>query len=70
MKKYLAFDIETANVDEVDSDGSLQALRPLGIACATALAQDNDKPFVWYGMTASGKPSAKISNLTRCMLCA
>lgn len=68
MKKYLAFDIETANTDEVDSDGDLQALRPLGIACATALAQDNDKPFVWHGITASGNPSAKMTKEEACAL--
>lgn len=61
MKKYLAFDIETANTDEIASDGDLLALRPLGISCATAIAQDIEKPFVWHGKTASGKPSAKMT---------
>jgi len=36
------------------ADGNIQALRPLGIACATTLAQDNEKPYVWHGKLLLG----------------
>jgi hypothetical protein len=59
-RKYLAFDIETAK--EVPGEGfDWKPHRPLGIACAAALASDGREPFVWHGKTAAGTPAGKMS---------
>ena len=60
MEILLAFHIETACTEE-SPNGDLNALRPLGITCATAIAQDITEPFVWHGKTTSGEPSAKMT---------
>ena len=58
--RYLAFDIETAKVlpDGVDD---ILAHRPLGIACAAALALDSGEEITWHGATASGSPAPRMS---------
>ena len=65
--KIVAFDIETANTEESIS-GDLSSLRPLGITCATALANDIDSPFVWHGKSDSGTPTAKMTREEACVL--
>jgi hypothetical protein len=60
MKRYLAFDIETAKIvpgDVVD----LLAHRPLGIACAAAVASDFPAPRVWHGKDESGGPGPQMN---------
>ncbi len=60
MRRYLAFDIETAKllpVEVVD----LKAHRPLGIACAALLAADQEKPRLWYSCGPGGKPAPKMT---------
>ena len=46
-RKYLAFDIETANITEDASDW--HSHRPFGISCAATLAADADQPTLWHG---------------------
>lgn len=60
MRRFLAFDIETAKVlpQEV---GELLAHRPLGIACAAAVANDLPKPLVWHGRDESGRPTGQMT---------
>ena len=60
MRRFLAFDIETAKVvpDVVDD---LLAFRPLGIACAAAVARDRSEPLVWHGMDDAGQPSDRMT---------
>ena len=60
MRKYLAFDIETANVTP-KSGNDILSLRPLGICCAAAVAQDIGEQLVWHGRNASGAPSEKMT---------
>jgi predicted PolB exonuclease-like 3'-5' exonuclease len=60
IRKYLAFDIETAK--EVPGDDfDWHAHRPLGIACAAALPSDASTPLLWYGKKADGTPAEKMS---------
>lgn len=59
MRKYLAFDIETAST--VDGD-DWRSCRPLGITCAAALASDaKARPVLWHGMTEDGAPAERMS---------
>ena len=59
LRKYLAFDIETANTD---TSSDWRESRPLGITCAAALASDApDNPILWHGVTADGTPAARMS---------
>lgn len=61
-RKYLAFDIETAKIlPQILPGGDILAHRPLGIACAAALATDNKEPRLFYSRDASGFPSAQMS---------
>jgi len=55
MRRFLAFDIETAKLLPAVVD-DLLAHRPLGIACAAAAASDLPQPLVWHGRDASGHP--------------
>lgn len=48
MRKYLAFDIETAKVVP-DAVNDILSYRPLGICCAAAVASDITEPMVWHG---------------------
>lgn len=59
MRRYLAFDIETASTVEGDD---WRTARPLGITCAAAVASDKpDAPVLWHGMTEDGEPAARMS---------
>jgi hypothetical protein len=60
MRRFLAFDLETAKiVPEPVVD--LLAHRPLGIACATATANDLQQPFIWHGRDAGGRPASRMT---------
>ena len=52
MRRYLAFDIETAKPFPENRDW--RAIRPLGIACAAAYGQEDPQPRAWYHRTNSG----------------
>lgn len=59
-KRFLAFDLETAKVlPETVTD--LFAHRPVGIACAAAVAADRRNPFVWHGGASRERPSPRLS---------
>lgn len=60
MKRLLAFDIETA---KVLPEGATDLLdhRPLGIACAAAVADDLRKALVWHGRDDSGCPTGQMT---------
>jgi hypothetical protein len=60
MKRFLAFDIETAKILPENVDDIL-AHRPLGIACAAASADDLPEPLVWRGRDESGSPSSRMT---------
>jgi hypothetical protein len=60
MRRFLAFDIETAKIVP-DEETNLLAHRPLGIACAVAVASDLADPIVWHGRDLDGRPSPKMS---------
>ena len=59
-RRYLAFDIETAKVLPPGVEDILDH-RPLGIACAAAVTSDTEDVATWYGRTAAGSPSPKMS---------
>ncbi len=61
MRRFLAFDIETAKLLPENVD-DLLAHRPLGIACAAAIANDLPQPLVWHGRDESGRPSGRMTN--------
>jgi hypothetical protein len=59
-RKYLAFDIETANqIPEGAADW--RAGRPLGITCAAALASESSRPLLFYSKTDSGDPADRMT---------
>lgn len=59
MRKYVAFDIETAKVlPEVRGD--LLRYRPLGIACAATL-DDQGSPEFWFSKLAAEKPESSMA---------
>ena len=60
MRRYLAFDLETANPFPENRDW--RSARPLGIACAAACGQDAPAPHAWWHRSQSG---AIESQLTR-----
>jgi hypothetical protein len=60
MKRFLAFDIETAKILPEAVDDIL-AHRPLGVTCAAASADDLPQPLVWHGRDESGSPSGRMS---------
>ena len=59
-KRYSAFDIETAKVLPAGTEDLLQH-RPLGIACAAAVAEDREEPLIWFGRGRSGGPAPRMS---------
>jgi hypothetical protein len=60
MRRFLAFDIETAKILPENVDDIL-AHRPLGIACAAAMADDLPQPLTWHGRDESGQPSGRMT---------
>ena len=62
MRRYLAFDIETAKPFPENRDW--RAIRPLGIACAAAYGQEDPSPEL--GTTApTPAPSSRPSTANR-----
>ncbi len=61
MRRFLAFDIETAKVLPV-AVSDILAHRPLGIACVAAFANDLPQPLVWHGRDESGRPSGQMTS--------
>ena len=53
MTRYLAFDIETAQ--PFPEDHNWHSIRPLGIACAAACGQDDQRPRAWYNRSPDGE---------------
>lgn len=61
MKRYLSFDIETAKVLPAEARDILKH-RPLGIACATAVAEDDtNSSFRWYGCDINKRPTRQMT---------
>ncbi len=61
MRKYVAFDIETAFFSD-DPSCDWRTCRPLGITCAAALTSDGESPTVWHGKHAeTGSPTDKMT---------
>ena len=60
MKRFLAFDIETAK-DLPEGVTDILAHRPLGIVCAAATAKDLPDPIVWHGRDPAGHPAPRMS---------
>lgn len=60
MRRLLAFDIETAKIVP-DVGGDLLAHRPLGIACAAAMANDLPQPLIWHGRDADRRPTKRMT---------
>ena len=59
VRKYLAFDIETAK--EVPGDFSAwRSHRPLGIICAATCASDAE-PRLWHSKTSEDRPAQQMS---------
>ncbi len=58
-RRYLAFDLETAQILP-GSAGDLLAHRPLGVACAAAVASDLGEVLTWHGSSA-GTPAPRMS---------
>jgi hypothetical protein len=61
IRKYLAFDIETAK-DIPEADFNWRPYRPLGISCAAALKYDAKEPILWHGTLNDGSPAARMSH--------
>lgn len=59
-RRYLAFDIETAALLP-DGVRDIMAHRPLGIACAAAVAGDTGGEFTWHGKRPDGSPAPRMS---------
>ncbi len=59
-RKFVAFDIETAK-DVPGEDFNWKPHRPLGIACAAGLCTDAVEPILWYGKTAVGEPTPRLT---------
>jgi hypothetical protein len=60
VRKYLAFDIETAT-DVPGDDFDMASHRPLGICCAAALLSDVEDPILWHGTEADGAPAPRLT---------
>ena len=61
MKRYLSFDMETAKILPSEVKDILHH-RPLGIACATAVAEDDiNNTFRWHGWDADKRPAKQMS---------
>ena len=61
VRKYLAFDIETAK-DVPGADFNWKPHRPLGIACAATLACGAAAPTVWF---SEASPDASTGQMSR-----
>ena len=59
-KKYLAFDIETANVQPPHVD-DWKAYHPLGISCAATFLSGTVEPLLWCGGTKRVRPARQMN---------
>lgn len=57
-RKYLAFDIETAELPDWGHNRSRR--RPVGITCAATLASDEPAPRLWYAKSDDGRPADRM----------
>jgi len=60
VKKYIAFDIETA-ADIPGPEFNWRDHRSLGITCAAALASDAANPIIGHGKSPDGNPAKQMS---------
>lgn len=60
LRRYLAFDIETARVLP-ENVADVLAYRPLGICCAAAASADLLDARIWHGHTGSGEPAPRMT---------
>jgi hypothetical protein len=60
IRRYLAFDIETAKILPEQVTNLLEH-RPLGICCAAAVASDRRDPAVWHGRLPDGSTAPSMS---------
>ncbi len=60
IRRYLSFDIETAKILPQQAR-DIHAFRPLGITCAAAVAQDQEKPFLFFSKTATGEYAPQMT---------
>lgn len=58
-RKYLAFDVETAQ--EWPDGHDWRRYRPLGISCAATLPADAPAPSVWHGLGSDDRPADRMS---------
>ena len=63
---FVAFDLETAKILPPQVD-DLLAHRPLGIACAAAVASGEAELLTWHGVQ-DGRPSARMSRAEVCSM--
>lgn len=61
MPRFVAFDLETAKILPENAGGDLLSYRPLGIACAAAVAPDDADSFLWHGRDSRGLPAPEVS---------
>lgn len=62
MRRYLSFDIETSKVLPADIKDVLQ-YHPLGICCATAVAEDDaTNSFRWHGWDINKRPAKQMTS--------
>jgi hypothetical protein len=60
MRRYLAFDIETAK-DVPGEDFNWRPHRPLGITCAATLTSDSGELRLWHGKKNIGSPADRMT---------
>jgi hypothetical protein len=60
MRRYVAFDIETAK-DVPGDDFNWRPHRPLGITCAATLASDSSDLRLWHGKKSDGSPAERMT---------
>jgi hypothetical protein len=60
MRRYLAFDIETAK-DVPGEDFNWRPHRPLGITCAATLTSDSGDLRLWHGKRNDGSPAERMT---------
>jgi hypothetical protein len=56
--RYLAFDIETAELPDWGHDRDRR--RPLGITCAATLASDENAPRLWHARNEQNQPADRM----------
>ena len=60
VRKYLAFDIETAK-EIPGTDFNWKPHRPLGITCIASQAVGEEAPQIWMSKTTSGTPAPQMT---------